>query len=90
MAVLQLLEQDIWSVYIPIKIQFLRNKHDITNTLWIVSVNKSSMSTSDDDMIPMQEFKIEVPIIVTNTVSSIPIITLTEPDDDGEIGNSNF
>ena len=48
------------------------------------------MSTSDDDMIPMQEFKIEVPIIVTNTVSSIPIITLTEPDDDGEIGNANF
>ena len=47
------------------------------------------MSTSDDDMIPMKEFKhIEVPIIKivtndsSNDISNIPIITLTEPDPD--------
>lgn len=42
------------------------------------SLMKSSMSTSDEDMIPMQEIK--VPIIVTS--SNIPLITLTEPDDE--------
>lgn len=42
------------------------------------SIIKSSMSTSDEDMIPMQEIK--VPIIVTS--SNIPLITLTEPDDE--------
>ena len=48
-----------------------------------------SMSTSDDDMIPMKEFKhIEVPIIKivtndsSNDISNIPIITLTEPEPD--------
>ena len=47
------------------------------------------MSTSDDDMIPMKEFKhIEVPIIKivtndsSNDISNIPIITLTEPEPD--------
>ena len=50
-----------------------RSRRSSTNSLV-----KSSMSTSDDDMIPMQDLQIQVPIIVTK--SSIPIITLTEPD----------
>lgn len=42
---------------------------------------KSSLSTSDEEMIPMQELNpVEVPIIVTN----VPIITITEYDESDE------
>ena len=59
------------------------------NTKSQFSALVKSMSTSDDDMIPMKEFKhIEVPIIKivtndsSNDISNIPIITLTEPEPD--------
>ena len=39
---------------------------------------KSSMSTSDEDMIPLQEIKIHVPMILSPQ-SNIPLITITEP-----------
>ena len=40
-----------------------------------------SMSTSDEDMIPLQEIKIHVPMLNTKPQSNIPMITITEPNE---------
>ena len=46
---------------------------------------KSSMSTSDEDMIPLQEIKIHVPmlspVVPAAQPSNIPLITITEPNE---------